>query len=285
VAERVRTPDFCHVPAVVLPALLIIVSTGAPAIAGSDRPVSVQGLGGLLSTPMPGTRARESVELADRLEQALSGFAGVGSVSAIVSAPSDDSVASPQVAVGFTLSDDFSPTPAWLEAICAFSLRIVPDLAPDSLTIVDSSGRTLHDGGVSLLPDSAPHLDRGVIDETFVFQPWWLWAAGGMGFVLVVLGVVAQLPLRRDTEADDAGREPGLLDFLEDVPEAELVRVLAVEREEIVHAVLALAPEAVVERLWRNDALACEARSALEPPDSRMVSALATALRARLVRA
>ncbi|MFP4248428.1 MAG: hypothetical protein ACLFU7_02150 [Armatimonadota bacterium] len=283
-AERVRMPGFCHLPVVVLPVVLIIACTIAPASAGSDRPVSAQGLGGLLSTPMPGTQARESAELADRLEHTLSGFAGVDSVTAIVSPESDDGGVSPQVGVGLTLDDDFAPTPDWLEAVCVLSLRTIPDLAPDSLTIVDSSGRILHDEGVSHLPEIAPPPDTGVIDETFLFQPWWLWAAAGVGFVLVIAGVAAQLPLRRDTQADDAAREPGPLDFLDGVPEGELVRVLAAEREEIVRAVFALAPEAVVERLRRDEALVCEARSASTPPDSRMVAALAAALRARLVR-
>lgn len=283
-AERVRTLGFCHLPAVMLPVLLTIVCTGPPALAGSDRPASVEGLGGLLSTPMPGTRARESVELAARLERALSGFTGVDSVSAIVSTPSADEAVSPQVAVGMTLREDFSPTPDWLEAVCVLSLRTIPDLSPDSLTIVDSSGRILHDEGVSHLPEIAPPPDTGVIDETFVFQPWWLWAAAGVGFLLVIAGVAAQLPLRRDPQPSDAESEPGPLDFLDGVPEGELVRVLAEEREEIVRAVFALAPEAVVERLRRDEALVCEARSASTPPDSRMVAALAAALRARLVR-
>jgi hypothetical protein len=282
VADRTPALQPCRLLAAFLTTLLTL--TGATEVATAQTGRPTQGLGGLLSAPMPGTQAREVAETAARVEAMLSGFDGVTSAAVIVSPPSD-AEASPDVGVQLALEQDFEPTLTWLDAICAFALRTVPRLDRSSLTVVDSTGRILYDSGEAHLPPTAAALpETGVIDSTFHFEPWWLWVAGGLGFLLVVAAMAAQLLLRDEPEVIEPEHEPGPLDFLEDVPEEQLATALAQEREELVAAVLALAPEPLATRLHEREELTCAPLARIGPPDAMITAALASALRERLAR-
>ncbi len=240
------------------------------------------GLSDLLSGPLPGTQAREDADLSARLERALLGFDGVEAVSVIVARPSDAPDAPPHVAVQLKLVAEFTPTPAWLNTVRVFSLRTIPHLDPSSLTIVDSRGQTLSEAGESRLPPMvAPEV--GVVDETFRFDPWWLLAAAGAGFVLVIGGVAVQRSLRRNHGSDSEVEAAGPLDFLREAPEERVASVLAGERPEVIAAVIALAPSATARRLARRYEVPADLPHLSEPPDPALVAALARTLRERLM--
>lgn len=269
--------------------LALLVVPGGICHARAERAgarASVGDLGDLLSAPMPGTRARADADQAARLEGALPGFDGVDRAHVIISRRQDDGAQSPEVAVQLQLREGFSPTPAWLSTLCAFAFRTVPDLDENSLTIVDSAGRTLHEAGASLIaaPPARPSPGTGVLDETFRFDPGWLWAAAGLGFLLVVAGLAVQLLLRRGPEVEEPVDVAGPLDFLAGIPVDRLVDVLRDERPEVLAAVVSLAPEAVAERLRRHEALPERIPALTEQLAPDLTEALARELRARLVR-
>lgn len=239
------------------------------------------GLSDLLSGPLPGTQAREDADLSARLEHALLGFDGVEAVRVIVARPSDAPDAPPHVAVQLKLVAEFAPTPSWLDTVRLFSLRTIPHLDASSLTIVDSRGQMLSEAGESHLPPIvAPEM--GVVDETFHFSPWWLLAAAGVGFVLVIGGVALHRSLRGDREADAEAEAAGPLDFLREAPEERVARELAGERPEVIAAVIALAPVEMARRLAHRYDLPADLPDLSEPPDPALVTALARALRERL---
>ncbi|MGI5818241.1 MAG: hypothetical protein ACOX9R_09095 [Armatimonadota bacterium] len=263
--------------------LLALMPAAKDALAAEPHAlVSAGGLGGLLSAPLPGTRARDDAQLAASLERALVGFDGVERATVIISRSPEAVASSLHVALQLTLAPDFAPTPAWVETLCGFVLRIIPHLDRGGLTIVESTGRTLYDAGDTRLPP-APTPAIGVIDETFHFEPWWLWAAAGAGFTLVIAGAAVQRFARRDPAPEAVVATPGPLDFLEAVPVEHVAGVLADERREVVGAVLALAPEPVAAALRDQMAERPGVPIAPEHPDPRMTAALATALRGRLM--
>lgn len=265
---------------------LVVLRAGASFAANPESPEAPGRLGRLLSSPLPGTLAHEDAEFATRLETTLAGFDGIESARAIVSGSEDRGDRSRAVVIQLVLADGFCPTQSWLDTIRVVTLRIVPGLDPNALTLVDSTGRILHDAGHTHLPAPAPAVPRqhGPIDETFHFEPWWLWMAGGVGFVLVVTGVCVQLFLRRDPGPAPEQREPGPLDFLQAVPDERIARTLAGERPEVIGAAMALMPEEQAERLRLLDSFPSDAPLPREQPDPAMAAALAEVLRERLVR-
>lgn len=263
----------------VLCLLIVLPAFCVEAGAETDLP-SAGGLGGLLSAPMPGTRARENAELTVSLEQALERFDGVEAANVIVSDVAGQPSTSPSVAVQMTLSDEFIPTTPWLKTIRAFCLRTIPRLDQQSLTVVESSGHVLYDNGEMLVP---PSPEAPVIDATFTFQPWWLWIAAVAGFLLVIAGVMTQRALRTPTASGSEPTEPGPLDFLERVPDERIAVALSRERPEVVAAVLALAPAPLAARIAQHEALPRELSAHSGPPDPATTAALARALRERLV--
>jgi hypothetical protein len=261
------------------------ISSAQPARGGS--PASAGSLSELLSAPLPGTRARSDDDLARRLEGALAGFDGVETAHVLISRQSEDAQSSPGVAVQLHLSEDASLTPAWLSTVCAFCIRTIPGLDATSLTVVDDSGRTLHEDGRTLVPAvsaSPPQADR-VVDETFRFGPGWLWAAAGAGFLLVVTGLAVQLLLRSQSEEEQRPVEAGSLSFLSTVPIERVVEALRQERPQVLAVVTGLAPEDVAERLREHGAFPDDIPTPTETPAPEMTDALARELRARLVRA
>jgi hypothetical protein len=62
-----------------------------------------------------------------------------------------------------------------------------------------------------------------------------------------------------------------------------VARVLADERPEVIGAVLALVPEELAHSLRRQPALPSEIPTPREQPDPALITALATALRERMV--
>ncbi|MBD3293275.1 MAG: hypothetical protein GF393_10145 [Armatimonadia bacterium] len=191
----------------------------------------------------------------------------------------------PEVAVQLRLMDGFSPTARWVSTLSAFSLRTIPDLDANSLIVADSAGSILYEEGSSMVPAATPPAGQGggLVDETFRFEPGWLWAASGLGFLLVVGGLAVQLLLRGESEPEGAAVEAGPLDFLETVPADRIVAALHNERPQVVAAVVGLAPHQVAERLRRHDALPEHVSPLTERPAPDLTEALARELRARLV--
>ncbi|MFW6437601.1 MAG: hypothetical protein ACOCZ7_01195 [Armatimonadota bacterium] len=253
--------------------LLPVFSVGADAQTDAS-------LHGLLSAPMPGTRAREQAELSATLEHALSSFDGVEAVRVIISPSSESAADSPNAAVQMTLSEGFTPNPGWLRAICALCIRTIPLLDRQRLTVVESSGRILYDSGETLLtaPTAAP-----VVDATFAFEPWWLSAAAAVGFLVVIAGVMTHRALRKVPEPVAEPRGDGPLDFLARVPDDRIISALSRERPEVIAAVLTLAPEAVARRLRQHEELSVRSAVAISRPGQPMIAALAAALRERLM--
>lgn len=238
-------------------------------------------LSDLLSAPLPGTQARADADLAARLQQTLLGFDGVNDARVLVTRVSPEPDAPSGVVVQLKLDPQFRPTPAWLDTLCIFSLRIIPDLDPDRLTIAASDGRTLLEAGESRLPEiSTPRTP--VLDETFRSGPWWLLAAAGAGFVLVSCGLLLHRLVRGEAGRQEARAADGPLEFLRDLPEERVARVLSQERPEVVAAVMALAPAGLAERLAARCELPAQLPRLAGPLGRPMVNALADALRRRL---
>ncbi|MFW5867490.1 MAG: hypothetical protein ACOCX2_06710 [Armatimonadota bacterium] len=266
--------------------VVLLVAVNLHACAQEYARSSLGGVGELLSAPMPGTRAREDADLTARLEQALSSFDGVEAASVIISFGSDDRSPSPEVAIQMRLSGGFTPTPTWLEAIRAFSLRTIPELDESALTIIDSSGRLLYDGGEThLTPGLAPPPEAPLLDATFAVEPWWLWIAAGAGFVLVLAGVMTHRAVNKTPEPAAEATDPGPFGFLDSVPDEQIATVLAQERPEVIAAVLALLPASTRGRLSEWEPAFSDLPAHLDQPDPAMTAALVKALRAKLVSA
>ncbi|GEM_PF-4133844 len=272
----------------VAPLLLALSIWMAAADDPPDAPAALGGfatsggsLSGFLSTPLPGTQARADADAASRLEQALRGFDGVVEAHVLLARPSADPSASPDVAAQLRLRPEFRPTDAWLETVRIFSLRTVPSLRPDRLTIVTSDGRILFEAGEALLPTvSTPRTP--VLDETFRFEPWWLFAAAAIGFVLVSCGLLLHRLMNHESARAQTDAAEGPLEFLRDVPDETIAHALARERPEMISAMLALAPAEVAERLRRREDLPGQLPAPAGPLDEATVTALADALRRRL---
>ena len=238
-------------------------------------------LSDLLSAPLPGTQARADADLAPRLQQTLLGFDGVNDARVLVTRVSPEPDAPSGLAVQLKLDPQFRPDHARLDTIGIFSLRIIPDLDPDRLTIAASDGRTLFEAGESRLPEiSTPRTP--VLDETFRSGPWWLLAAAGAGFVLVSCGLLLHRLVRGEAGRQEARAADGPLEFLRDLPEERVARVLSQERPEVVAAVLALAPARLAERLAARGELPAQLPRLAGPLGRPMVTALADAQRRRL---
>lgn len=257
---------------------LLLIASGRHAYAADPPPA---GLTDLLSAPLPGTQARDDADLSRRLERALADFDGVDGARVILVRPPNSPEALHHAAVQLTLAHGFIPAPAWLNTVRTFCLRTVPHLEPHALTIVDSTGRTLHEAGEALVPPVPPPT-TGVVDETFRFEPWWLWAAAGAGFLLVVAGAVSQRILRRDPGPSAPARSDGPLEFLTALPDERIAAALAEERPELIAAVLSLAPPELAARLRRHGALPHDLPRLSGPLDAATAAALTKALRGRL---
>lgn len=257
-----------------LSSLTLLTSVCAPAQEEIEARVVPTGLGEMLARPLPGTIAREDADDAASLARALAGFDLIEAAQVIVSRPPDDpSPLSRHAALQLRLVQP-PPGPEWASAVAAFTLRSLPGLDPLRLEIVDTSGTLLYSQG-------RPHWSRPPADPAPRSQapasrlsPAVLAAAGALGLA-AMLGIALR---RRPLVQEESPAPPaGPLDFVADLSDDDLLRLVRGERIELIAAVAALVPAEQAQRL-REIASVGE----LPPPRTMLSDATATLLAAAL---
>lgn len=263
-------------------AWLVVSSTGPVhaqgAAGGGERS---GGLTGMLSAPLPGTRARGDEDAARALETALAGFEDIVSAHAVV--VTDDcafSETSRRAALRLSLSGA-PPSQAWVESIAHYALQVLPGVEPTDLTIIDTGGNPLFSGGVAAElaqpAAAAPLVSPPADSERMV----WLLAAAAVGAALVFALVMLRRRNGRQQEPPSTPPEP--FDFISDLSDEDVAGLLQGEREAVVAAVIHLAPGGESERL-RRVAGSRELPALRRKPPADVAAALERALREKLVR-
>lgn len=271
---------------VILTGMLLCSALGATGQELTATPPARTGLGELLSRPLPGTLERADDDAARALQGALAGFAGVASAHVIISraATEDEDAAPPprRVALQLGLRDGFSPTPAWTEGLAAFVLRAVPDLDAAQLTIVDAGATVLYESGRSCLVAPPPEASEPArAAAATVTTARWLPAAAVLGCALVIAALV--IGRRRPPPEPLPETPPGPLAFVADLSDDDLRRLLADERPELVGLVLAQVPPGSEERVRAAAGLSGAAAGRVDQVSPEVLSAVARALRGKLV--
>ncbi|MCD6360692.1 MAG: hypothetical protein J7M38_07450 [Armatimonadetes bacterium] len=233
----------------------------------------------LLTRPLPGTAARDDYDLARSLEQTLVEFTGVQRARLLITSPSLDSSASRprHIAVQLTLEKTFHPGSEWVSAIADIVLQVVPGAAPERLTIVESTGRTLYShGAVRLMPQET---SPSHVPAEGAGSKLWLWPAAVAG--ALAAAVLLLLRGRTSTPSPSPPPSTGPFAFISELSDEELAVALGGERPAVVAAVLARLPDDTRQRIITVLGCAPPQSPSGEPSDE-VTTALAEALRHKL---
>jgi len=263
-----------------------VVLAVSPACGQRVRPDTSGGtdLRGILSRPLPGTRAREDDDSARALERALTGFDRIEAAQVVIGRESPDtsSSADPRhAAVRLTLTKPLRLTADWTEGIAAFITEALPGLPPQHITIVETTGRVLYAHGRAMPPKppaSPPPQDAsaGPTGRSLVLLACVGLVGAALAAALVLVG------WRRIK-----GREPpapaGPFGFVTDLTDDELTDLLAGERPEVVAAVVGQLAPRQARRVRERAAQPHALQEPETPPGPEVVNALAEAMRRKLV--
>ncbi len=293
---------------VIVVAVLVVwicAAYSAPPVASASSPTltndraSPSSVKGLLSLPLPGTRQRREVELAQRLQTALAGFDDIAAVQVVVGnslSPTEDSSDSHRLSLQLRLSPTAAPTTPWIENLVTFVLHTIPGLRPADLLIADSSGRLLFADGQVVSPtvltpppsiaDSTPSAAVGPALPEWQVTPI---AAVSLVIILLLYALMRRRPAATEQSQEahpaptDESPTQAALQFLERLNSQQIVNLLEGERPEVADLVTHyLTDEDMVHQVRQELRLPASSPAATQRPvRDDVLTSLAAALRSK----
>ncbi len=268
-----------------------------PSLPGDDATATEPSPKSILSFPLPGTRQRKEVEIAQRLESALSRYDYIASARALfaTSLTKDASPGSPHLMLQLQLDHSSTPPQDWVKNLVILVRHTVPDVEPANLLITDTSGTMLFSEGHVVQPPQHPAagpLPTSRSSSALPLSGRWL-TASALTAICALLTLAVFWALRRRTEKNravvahptqaDPSPADQPLQFMSELTAPQIAALLRRERPEVAGLVLAHVPDEVIAGQARQTLhLAADAPAeATRPPRHETLLALAEALRVK----
>ncbi len=269
-----------------------------PSLPGDDATATEPSPKSILSFPLPGTRQRKEVEIAQRLESALSRYDYIASARALfaTSLTKDASPGSPHLMLQLQLDHSSTPPQDWVKNLVILVRHTVPDVEPANLLITDTSGTMLFSEGRPVRlpqhPAAAGPLPASLDSTAVPLSTHWL-TASALTAICALLTVAVFWALRRRAEkrravvAHSIQADPSPADqplqFMSELTAPQIAALLRRERPQVAAIVLKHVPDEVIAGQARQTLhLAADGPAeATRPPRHETLLALAEALRVK----